>query len=1836
MLADHPSHYWLGLIRSGGIHHWSNPNESEVLYTNWMPGEPSGAPTNNCSLFYTTPASLGEWSEANCLTMAHFICETVPKRVPAHPDSHLHDTHFVQGRCVSGFYEYRSVCYTLTKLDDSVTRNASLLSDAVSTACSATVPSSNCSGQDANNSVGSILCPVVVAPMDQLHAAFLRSLIDKFGYPADSAWVGLKMDSEYVYADSPGLLDSTALLDHSIHSALSNRTVCITLNKDKRLLNVESCDSHLPALCGYFLDSHTAFPHNRDVNLGNLICKKGWHLHRSFCYRVELATPLSWIDAEIACMQEHGHLVSIGSVDEDNFVGSLLPRVLTDEPWIGLRISYDTGSSLMQWSDGTKVSYYRLHEEKIPPVESDECVHLSVVNGEKVWTPTADCKSPASFICKSPASSTNDTSDNMKGSSVCLSGSQPEFCFSLNKTAVKFRDAACETKGQYVATILDDSQQNFVGNSARNMFSMYLGRNPPQRYWIGLYRSQGTLQWVSGYPAVPNVYWKTGAMETDGLCVYLDIGLESMLNWGLANCEEEYPFLCSTVPPLPQPLLAHEVSPDDKRFCPLGFLYVHGRCYKVEGDKRTNYTFSEAVAKCRHSGGQLVTIPSMHEQDIITVLVAQRLIPFWIGLSTSSGGRKWVNGAPITYTNWLEGYPKWNNPGSPLCTYIFNEPTFVGKWAEKDCNEKKGFICWTEPVEVPAGQVATPHLFSQDDCLPGFQHYRDACYMVLQTQSNRSSSQLHDNLSSACATTVPAPLPCNKTRGLSGCPVVMTPHSQAEAAAMRLLARSKHENLSEVEVWTGIKIQKSSYRRVPYSEDGAPLGNVDIDFTQDRDSTKTDNVSYSCVSLRTDRSFLALSSCFQPAYSICVYYLDTHALHPLVANSNDFACPPTAHRVGRTCIVVLDPRRRTSWRLAELSCRNSGRKIFGNSSNVVGHLPSVHDIATIRFISTITLMKTIWLGLRATKIPTNDSRSWSDTMYKWTDGSPVDYMSFNSLNDSILSCAALDFNSTSWKMVNCYNRFSYGCQFPLESFPKPRPNNENEDRPVVKHCPEKFSVATEEACYAVVQSPLSQKVAYSSCSRLHPNANLASFHSAKEEKDFLALMSTKYKQDAYWIGLVQSHLQYQWTDSSVVNYVPKRGVIIESSHLWRIYDCFTLVLSNNASGSASKLNAMWYATDCYAQRPYICQIYHDDHAPNSMNSAHPAPPDISVRRCPPGYRQHEDRCFKFFSTVASFDNAEAICKQTVSGMGFIGSLARISNAREQDFVAGLFAAEAPSQPSMAWIGLRQGDGQRWNDGSKVTYARRGVDFLMPVTHNFDEEDNSLCTTMLYSSNVHFHGLWLRSSCALSDQIYFICQAVPSPVVLPTQFNFHNFDGFNKTSELGLVCPLNYSLAFFNRSALASGGKLPSPPHCLQLVTEELMTWEEARNLCQKHSATLPSIDSLADLNYLRSWMLTPRSLNGGGLAASASIWLDLRIPECPQCYSNWTWHAGDPIHESPVLITDWLNALTDPSGCYLFTPTPQSETPLHSPDTLEILSMRPEWSCTDVKLPVVCQMAAHLPSDSPTHGFASSLQIVEPGGICLKNPTPELSNIEAFRTNHSVAKSGRKCIRWDLVRHNFSHFNATLPCPWRIFTDEIAYSRHESPFWADNCAHLLIDQGNSGLRTGSRYRYACYTSADPELGLEDCEMQACEIENDSSPSLTSLLWIIFIALACLGLSVLLTICIVRAKDRQRFFVSRNNRWFSPPKVISSSSVFGGAISVERSRQQHSVLYSGGSDDPSVRVLGEEPALVATNPSLLHSLAPSLTFKQNVYRPLHDRDPLLLDEPDNADEFPGPV
>jgi hypothetical protein len=73
-------------------------------------------------------------------------------------------------------------------------------------------------------------------------------------------------------------------------------------------------------------------------------------------------------------------------------------------------------------------------------------------------------------------------------------------------------------------------------------------------------------------------------------------------------------------------------------------------------------SWTDAEAYANSLGGHLVVINSQAEQDLL-VSEFGGTEPLWIGLTDLqiNGVYQWVNGDPLTYTNWLAGEP--NNLG---------------------------------------------------------------------------------------------------------------------------------------------------------------------------------------------------------------------------------------------------------------------------------------------------------------------------------------------------------------------------------------------------------------------------------------------------------------------------------------------------------------------------------------------------------------------------------------------------------------------------------------------------------------------------------------------------------------------------------------------------------------------------------------------------------------------------------------------------------------------------------------------------------------------------------------------------------------------------------------------------------------------------------------------------------------------------------------------------------------------------------------------------------------------------------------------------------------------
>ncbi|XP_067362830.1 chondrolectin isoform X2 [Channa argus] len=152
-------------------------------------------------------------------------------------------------------------------------------------------------------------------------------------------------------------------------------------------------------------------------------------------------------------------------------------------------------------------------------------------------------------------------------------------------------------------------------------------------------------------------------------------------------------------------------------------------CYKVSyiQDSRRRLTFEDARQACRLDGGELLSIETKSEQQLIERFI-QQLQPgdgdFWIGLrrspqhyragTTSPGCPSqyyWLDGSKAKFRNW-----QWDEPscGGEMCVVLYHQPSappddahLMFQWNDDNCNSKKNFVC--KYREVPSMK---PELFS--------------------------------------------------------------------------------------------------------------------------------------------------------------------------------------------------------------------------------------------------------------------------------------------------------------------------------------------------------------------------------------------------------------------------------------------------------------------------------------------------------------------------------------------------------------------------------------------------------------------------------------------------------------------------------------------------------------------------------------------------------------------------------------------------------------------------------------------------------------------------------------------------------------------------------------------------------------------------------------------------------------------------------------------------------------------------------------------------------------------------------------------------------------------
>ncbi|XP_033832769.1 chondrolectin [Periophthalmus magnuspinnatus] len=148
-------------------------------------------------------------------------------------------------------------------------------------------------------------------------------------------------------------------------------------------------------------------------------------------------------------------------------------------------------------------------------------------------------------------------------------------------------------------------------------------------------------------------------------------------------------------------------------------------CYRVSytQDFRRRLTFADASQACQSDGGELLSIETEGEQQLIERFIKELQVgdgDFWIGLRRNpqrlSAGTSspvcpsqyyWLDGSNAKFRNW-----HWDEPscGTEMCVVLYHQPSappdeeghFLFQWNDDNCNSKNNYVCKYSEKRTPA------------------------------------------------------------------------------------------------------------------------------------------------------------------------------------------------------------------------------------------------------------------------------------------------------------------------------------------------------------------------------------------------------------------------------------------------------------------------------------------------------------------------------------------------------------------------------------------------------------------------------------------------------------------------------------------------------------------------------------------------------------------------------------------------------------------------------------------------------------------------------------------------------------------------------------------------------------------------------------------------------------------------------------------------------------------------------------------------------------------------------------------------------------------------------
>ena len=367
--------------------------------------------------------------------------------------------------------------------------------------------------------------------------------------------------------------------------------------------------------------------------VNDMACFRG-HYYKVF------SISFSWTDAQAFCQSLGGHLVTVTSRSENDFVHRLCKNNGVATYHLGATDRSFEG--VWQWVTGEDWDYTNFHSSEPDGKTGENYLAYWSNRFDGSWV---DHASNAYFVCE-----WETQPDLLAGTGSYNGNAYRVFTGSYSWDQAKLM---CEAMGGHLATLTTAGEDRYVYGlcKERGALTCYLGASDAAE--------EGVWKWITGekweYSRFASGEPSSGRSE-NYLAFYSghsDGGWNDYSGSTSFVCEWEAEDLSDALSNH-----AYVISTNDLYH---GALYYGGHLYQVLSSE---LNYEAAKAYCESLGGHLATVESREENNALYSFVTKRgAFSYALGATDqdSEGNWIWANGSPMTDAYWSNGEP--NNSG---------------------------------------------------------------------------------------------------------------------------------------------------------------------------------------------------------------------------------------------------------------------------------------------------------------------------------------------------------------------------------------------------------------------------------------------------------------------------------------------------------------------------------------------------------------------------------------------------------------------------------------------------------------------------------------------------------------------------------------------------------------------------------------------------------------------------------------------------------------------------------------------------------------------------------------------------------------------------------------------------------------------------------------------------------------------------------------------------------------------------------------------------------------------------------------------------------------------